>query len=88
VTTVLPDPAFQGLAMNVWHHWSVTVDLIAGTHESFTITNGVTQVTTTYVPATPLLLPIAPGIGAPLPTDFRLFCGGRPWTTCSRSTTW
>jgi hypothetical protein len=76
VTTVLPDPAFQGLAMNVWHHWSVTIDLIAGTHDSFSITNGVTQVTTTHVPATPLLLPIAPGIGAPLPTDFRLFAGG------------
>ncbi|HZN38878.1 MAG TPA: hypothetical protein VFD82_08745 [Planctomycetota bacterium] len=76
VTTVLPDPAFQGLAMNVWHHWSVTIDLIAGTHDSFSITNGVTAVTTTHVPATPLLLPIAPGIGAPLPTDFRLFAGG------------
>jgi len=76
VTTVLPDPAFQGLAMNVWHHWSVTIDMVAGTHESFSITNGVTQVTTTYVPSTPLLLPIAPAVPAPLPTDFRFFAGG------------
>jgi hypothetical protein len=76
VTTVLPDPAFQNLAMNVWHHWAVTIDLVAGTHESFSITNGVTNVTTTYVPPTPLLLPIAPGLGAPLPTDLRLFAGG------------
>lgn len=76
VTTVLPDPAFQNLAMNVWHHWSVTIDMIAGTHESFSITNGVTNITTTHVPTTPLLLPIAPGIGAPLPTDFRFFAGG------------
>jgi hypothetical protein len=76
VTTVLPDPAFQGLAMNVWHHWAMTIDLIAGTHESFSITNGVTAVTTTYVPAVPLLLPIAPALGAPLPTDFRFFAGG------------
>ena len=76
VTTVLPDPAFQNLAMNVWHHWSVTIDLIAGTHDSFSITNGVTSVTTTYVPATPLLLPIAPAVPAPLPTDFRFFGGG------------
>src|SRR5262245_45149939 len=76
VTTVLPNPAFQGLAMNVWHHWAVTIDLVAGTHESFSITNGVTQVTTTYVPSTPLLLPIAPAVPAPLPTDFRFFAGG------------
>ncbi|HEX6810225.1 MAG TPA: hypothetical protein VF384_01260 [Planctomycetota bacterium] len=76
VTTVLPNPAFQNLAMNVWHHWSVTIDLIAGTHDSFSITNGVTQITTVHVPATPLLLPIAPAVGAPLPTDFRLFAGG------------
>lgn len=76
VTTVLPDPAFQNLPVGVWHHWGVTVDLIAGTHDEFTITNGVTFVTTHYVPATPLLLPIAPGVPAPLPTDFRLFGGG------------
>ncbi|HEU4417980.1 MAG TPA: hypothetical protein VFT55_03520, partial [Planctomycetota bacterium] len=66
VTTVLPDPAFQNLPMNVWHHWAVSIDLIAGTHDWFSITNGSTSVTTVHVPATPLLLPIAPGIGAPL----------------------
>jgi hypothetical protein len=76
VTTVLPDPAFQGLPVGVWHRWGVTIDLVAGTHDEFSITNGATSVTTVHVPATPLLLPIAPGIGAPLPTDFRLFGGG------------
>jgi hypothetical protein len=60
----------------VWHHWGVTVDLVAGTHDEFTITNGATFVTTHYVPAAPLLLPIAPALGAPLPTDFRVFGGG------------
>ncbi|MEO6593724.1 MAG: hypothetical protein ABIP94_03105 [Planctomycetota bacterium] len=75
VTTVLANVAFQGLAMGVWHHWGVTIDLVAGTHDSFSITNGVTGITTTYVPGTPLLLPTS-AIGAPLPTDFRFFAGG------------
>ncbi len=76
IVTVLPNAAFQGLAMAVWHHWAVTIDMVAGTHVDFSITNGVTNVTTTYTPTTPLLLPVAPAVGAPLPTDFRLFTGG------------
>jgi hypothetical protein len=75
VTTILGDPAFQNLAMGVWHRWGVTIDLVAGTHDSFSITNGVTGITTVHVPSTPLLLPLS-AIGAPLPTDFRLFAGG------------
>lgn len=75
VTTVLADPAFQNLALGVWHRWGVTIDMVAGTHVEFSITNGVTGITTVHVPATPLLLPTS-GIGAPLPTDFRLFGGG------------
>ncbi len=73
-TTVLPDPAFQGLALGVWHRWGVTVDLAAGVHVDFRITNGVTGITTVYTPAVPLLLPsvLVPGP----PTDFRLFAGG------------
>jgi hypothetical protein len=76
VTTILPNAAFQGLPVGVWHRWGCTIDLVAGTHDSFSITNGATNVTTTYVPATPLLLPVAPSLPAPLPTDFRLFGGG------------
>ncbi|MFY9342917.1 MAG: hypothetical protein WAT39_10535 [Planctomycetota bacterium] len=75
VVTPLPAPGFTGLPLGVWHHWVVTGNLIAGTYDSFTITNGATAVTTTYVPAVPLLLPTS-AIGAPLPTDFRLFAGG------------
>ncbi len=75
ITTVLADPAFQNLPIGVWHHWAVTIDLVAGTHVEFSITNGVTGITTVHVPATPLLLPTS-GIGAPLPTDFRFFGGG------------
>ena len=75
ITVVLGDPAFQNLPMGVWHHWGVTVDLVAGIHTEFSITNGVTGITTVYVPPTPLLLPTT-GIGAPMPTDFRWFTGG------------
>jgi len=78
VTTILPDPAFQNLPVGVWHRWGVTIDLVAGTHDEFSITNGSTNVTTTYAPpaATPLLLPVAPSLPGVLPTDFRLFGGG------------
>lgn len=70
----LPDPAFQGLALGVWHHWTVTVDLVAGVYTEFGITNGVTGITTLYTPPVPLALPgqgLANGA-----TDFRFFCGG------------
>ena len=73
VQGAIGDPAFQGLATNVWHRWGVTFDLVAGTYVSFSITNGVTNVTTHFTPATPLLLP-NPGT-TPL-TDFRFFTGG------------
>lgn len=73
-TTVLPNPAFQGLAVGVWHRWGVTVDLAAGVHVDFRITNGVTGITTVYTPAVPLLLPSVAVPGPP--TDFRLFTGG------------
>lgn len=75
VTTVLADPAFQGLAVNVWHRWGLTFNLATGEHIDFRITNGVTGVTTVHTPATPLLLPTS-AVGAPLPTDFRFFTGG------------
>jgi hypothetical protein len=75
VTTVLPDPAFQGLATNVWHRWGCTIDLATATHVDFRITNGVTNVTTIYVPATPLPLPTVATVTGPI-TDFRLFTGG------------
>lgn len=73
--TVSLAPAFQGLAVGVWHRFGVTFDLVAGTHIDFYITNGVTGITTTYTPPTPLLLPLS-SLGAPLPTDFRFFTGG------------
>lgn len=70
----LPDPAFQGLALGIWHHWTVTVDLVAGVYTEFSITNGATSVTTVYTPPVPLALP---GQGLPsTATDFRFFCGG------------
>jgi hypothetical protein len=72
--TLIPDPAFQGLALGVWHHWTVTVDLVAGVYTEFSITNGVTNVTTTYTPNPPLALP-GQGLGAGA-TDFRFFTGG------------
>lgn len=75
VTTTLGNPAFQGLPMGVWHRWGVTIDLAAGVHTEFSITNGVTGITTVFVPTTPLLLPTA-AVAAPLPTDFRFFAGG------------
>lgn len=74
-TTVLGDPAFQNLAVGVWHRWGCTIDLATGVHVDFRITNGVTGITTVHVPAAPLLLPLS-SIGAPLPTDFRFFGGG------------
>lgn len=72
-TTVLPDPAFQNLAVGVWHSWGCTIDLTTGNHVEFRITNGVTNVTTTYVPPTPLALP---NQFLATPTDFRFFAGG------------
>jgi hypothetical protein len=75
VTLSLADPAFQNLALGVWHHWGVTIDLATGYHVLFTIRNGVTGITTNFVPATPILLPTA-AVAAPLPTDFRFFAGG------------
>jgi len=73
-TTVLGDPAFQNLPVNVWHTWGCTIDMTAGVHVDFRITNGATNVTTVFVPSTPILLPVA---GSPiLPTDFRFFAGG------------
>jgi hypothetical protein len=74
-TTILGDPAFQGLALGVWHRWAFTIDLATGFHVDFRITNGVTGITTVHVPAVPLLLPLS-SVGAPLPTDFRFFAGG------------
>jgi len=74
VTVVLANPAFQGLATNVWHKWGCTVDLVAGVHLDFRITNGVTNVTTIFTPTTPILLPRT--VVAPTPTDFRFFAGG------------
>jgi hypothetical protein len=76
VTTVLPNPAFQGLAMNVWHTWSCTVNMATGEHTEFTIRNGVTGITTVYRPTTPLLMPVAPALPGAIPTDFRFFAGG------------
>lgn len=76
LTAVVPDPAFQGLPLGVWHRWGFTADFTTQTYVDFSITNGVTGITTVWVPPTPMLLPVAPAIGAPLPTDFRLFCGG------------
>lgn len=71
--TVLTDPAFQNLAVGVWHSWGCTIDLTTGNHVEFRITNGVTNVTTTFVPPTPLALP---NQFLATPTDFRLFAGG------------
>lgn len=68
------DPAFQNLALGVWHHWGITVDLVAGVYVDFRITNGVSGITTVYIPPTPLALP-GQGLGAGA-TDFRLFTGG------------
>lgn len=72
--TVLPDPNFQGLAVNVWHRWGCTANTQSGFYTEFRITNGVTNVTTVYRP-TPGSMPL-PGQGAPLPSEFRLFTGG------------
>jgi len=68
------DPAFSGLAVNVWHTWGCKIDLAAGVYLNFRITNGVTNVTTIYTPLIPVPLP---GTVAPttVVTDFRLFTG-------------
>ncbi|MBM4060833.1 MAG: hypothetical protein FJ265_07025 [Planctomycetes bacterium] len=71
--SVLPDPAFQNLAVDVWHTWGCTADLTTGTYLDFRIRNGVTNTWTVYTPPTPLALP---GQGAPLPAEFRFFGGG------------
>jgi hypothetical protein len=71
--TVLADPAFQGLAVDVWHRWGCTADFATGEYVEFRITNGSTGVTTVFTPA-PGTMPL-PGQGTPLPTDFRLFTG-------------
>lgn len=69
------DPAFAGLATNVWHHWGITIDLTNELYVDFTITNGATNVTTHYVPTTPMPLGNA-GLNYPNPTGFRFFTGG------------
>lgn len=73
--TVLPDPAFQNLALDVWHTWGTTVDLTTGNHLDFRIRNGVTNTWTIYTPPTSAPMPL-PGQGAALPLEFRLFAGG------------
>lgn len=74
VVTVLANPAFQNLPVNVWHRWGCTMDLVAGVHIDFRITNGATGITTIFQPAVPILLPRT--VIAPMPTDFRFFAGG------------
>ncbi|HEX5051808.1 MAG TPA: hypothetical protein VFZ65_08560 [Planctomycetota bacterium] len=71
--SVLADPAFQNLAVGVWHRWGVTVNLTTGEHINFSIRNGTTGITTVFTP--PASLPL-PGAGTAMPTDFRLFTGG------------
>lgn len=73
VPVAIGSPAFQGLAVGVWHTIGQTIDLSTGAHIDFRITNGVTNVTTTFVPPVPIVLP---GQGLPTPTDFRFFAGG------------
>lgn len=73
VPIALADPAFQNLAVGVWHTLGLTIDLATGNHVDFRITNGVTNVTTVHVPTVPIVLP---GQSLPLPTDFRFFAGG------------
>lgn len=73
-TVAVGDPAFQNLPVNVWHTWGCTIDMTAGVHVDFRIRNGSTGIWTTFVPTTPVLLPVAGS--AILPTDFRFFAGG------------
>ena len=73
VPTVLPDPAFQNLAVGVWHTWGTTIDLRTKEHINFRITNGVTAVTTIYTPPAPIPMPNQ--ASTYMPTDFRLFTG-------------
>jgi hypothetical protein len=73
VITMLPDPNFQGLAVGVWHHWGVTLDLRTQEYVNWRITNGVTMVTTIYTPPAPVPLPNQGSLQ--MPTDFRIFTG-------------
>ena len=73
VITTLPDPAFQGLAVNVWHTWGVTLDLRTQEYVSWRITNGMTGITTIYTPPAPVPLPNQGSLQ--MPTDFRFFPG-------------
>lgn len=73
VNTILPDPAFQNLAVNVWHTWGTTIDFRTKEYINFRITNGVTNVTTIYTPPAPV--PLTNQASTFIPTDFRLFTG-------------
>ncbi|HZN38191.1 MAG TPA: hypothetical protein VFD82_05270 [Planctomycetota bacterium] len=73
VITTLPDPAFQGLAVNVWHTWGATLDLRTQEYINWRITNGLTGITTVYTPPAPVPLPNQGSLQ--MPTDFRFFTG-------------
>src|SRR5262245_45119270 len=73
VITTLPDPNFQGLAVNVWHTWGVTIDLRTQEYINWRITNGLTGITTIYTPPSPVPLPNQGSLQ--MPTDFRFFSG-------------
>lgn len=70
----VPHPAFQGLAVDVWHRWGATVDLQQMAYTGFNITDGRTGVRTIFTPP-PGSSPL-PFAGAPLPDSFRLEAAG------------
>jgi len=73
VVTMLPDPAFQNLDVNVWHTWGTTIDFRTKEYINFTIRNGTTGITTVYTPVPPV--PLNNQASTFIPTDFRLFTG-------------
>ena len=83
VTAVVPDPAFQNLAVNHWYRWSITFDLDTHLITELGIVDLTTGASGTHNPTGWYLAGGAAGL--PAPTGFRFFGGTSTYagnTTC------
>jgi len=70
----VPDPNFQNLSVLAWYRVQAVFDFVTNQITQLSITNLTTFITNTYTPTSWYMFGGA--VGAPLPTDFRFFCGG------------
>jgi hypothetical protein len=70
----VPDPNFQNLSVLTWYRVQADFDFVTNQITQLSITNLTTFITNTYTPTNWYMFGGA--VGAPLPTDFRFFCGG------------